>query len=110
MHRELFSGAFTPAKGNVLLVGNAAGLVKPVTGEGIGMAIKSGLLAADAIIKAADTGKEAKFFYLESLRDIIATLEKMYPPPGKLREEASKGGEYLLEAYRKVYAKSFGIL
>ncbi len=51
-HNELLSGAFCPAKGNVLLVGDAGGLTLPISGEGIGSAMKTGLLAADCIIKA----------------------------------------------------------
>jgi len=46
----------TPGKGNVLLVGDAAGLVDPITGEGIGHAIHSGALAARAAKTALDQG------------------------------------------------------
>lgn len=41
-----------PGDGRVLLVGDAAGLVDALTGEGIGWAIRSGQLAAQACIKA----------------------------------------------------------
>jgi geranylgeranyl reductase family protein len=37
-------------KGNILLVGDAAGLVNPLTGEGVRYAIRSGQLAASAIV------------------------------------------------------------
>ena len=40
----------TPAAGNVLLVGDAAGLVNPLQGEGIAQAMTSGRSAAEAII------------------------------------------------------------
>lgn len=39
-----------PARGRVLLVGDAAGLVNPLQGEGIGPAIDSGRLAAQALL------------------------------------------------------------
>jgi menaquinone-9 beta-reductase len=48
-----------PAAGNVLLVGDAAGLVNPLQGEGIAQALESGRAAAQAILdrpgEAADS-------------------------------------------------------
>lgn len=41
-----------PGRGAVLLAGDAAGLVDPVTGEGIGWAILSGRFAAEAAVAA----------------------------------------------------------
>jgi flavin-dependent dehydrogenase len=41
-----------PAEGRVLLVGDAAGLVNPLQGEGIAQALGSGRMAADAIVQA----------------------------------------------------------
>jgi len=40
----------TPASGGVLLVGDAAGLVNPLQGEGIAHAMTSGRLAAEAVL------------------------------------------------------------
>ena len=40
----------TPAKGRVLLVGDAAGLVNPMQGEGISQAMTSGRAAAESIL------------------------------------------------------------
>lgn len=42
----------TPGRGRVLLAGDAAGLVDPITGEGIAWAMKSGQFAASAVITA----------------------------------------------------------
>ena len=42
-----------PGKGPILLTGDAAGLVEPITGEGIAFAMQSGQFAADAILQAA---------------------------------------------------------
>ena len=39
-----------PARGNVLLVGDAAGLINPLQGEGIAAAMISGRLAAEAVL------------------------------------------------------------
>lgn len=44
-----------PARGRVLLAGDAAGLVNPLQGEGIAQAMDSGRAAADAILYGVDT-------------------------------------------------------
>ena len=48
-----------PGRANVLLAGDAAGLVEPVTGEGIAFAMQSGRLAAEAIIAASNLSAPA---------------------------------------------------
>ncbi|WP_425097628.1 geranylgeranyl reductase family protein [Tropicibacter sp. S64] len=67
-------GAFrkTPGKGRVLLAGDAAGLVDPITGEGIGHALHSGELAALAAVRALDakTPERALADYCRSLAPI----------------------------------------
>lgn len=45
-----------PINKNIILVGDAAGLVDPVTGEGIYYAIESGILAADSIVSFYNKG------------------------------------------------------
>jgi menaquinone-9 beta-reductase len=55
-----------PALGNVLLVGDAAGLVNPLQGEGIGPAMVSARLAAQAVL--ADPA-QAGGRYSEAVRD-----------------------------------------
>jgi len=45
-----------PGRGNILLVGDAAGFVEPLTGEGISFAMQSGSCAAHAILDATDSG------------------------------------------------------
>jgi len=49
-----------PAAGNVLLAGDAAGLINPLQGEGIGPAMISGRLAAEAIL--ADPARAAPVY------------------------------------------------
>ncbi|MGY6410230.1 MAG: geranylgeranyl reductase family protein [Alkalilacustris sp.] len=46
-----------PGRGAVLLAGDAAGLVDPMTGEGIGHAIASGRMAAEAAMAALAEGR-----------------------------------------------------
>jgi geranylgeranyl reductase family protein len=48
-----------PGQNNVVLAGDAAGLVEPVTGEGIAFAMQSGSCAAKAILAAATLGRPA---------------------------------------------------
>jgi flavin-dependent dehydrogenase len=48
-----------PAAGNVLLVGDAAGLVNPLQGEGISQALASGQAAALAILRDPTTAAES---------------------------------------------------
>jgi flavin-dependent dehydrogenase len=43
-----------PAAGNVLLAGDAAGLINPLQGEGIGPAMVSARLAAEAVLAGPD--------------------------------------------------------
>jgi len=49
-----------PGKANALLVGDAAGLADPITGEGLGSAFQSAGLAADAIGAAIAEGNPAR--------------------------------------------------
>ena len=110
MGRPPFSGPFPLAKGNALLVGNAAGLVKPISGEGIGTAIKSGLMAAESIVEASKSSRQAEEFYVPVAQEMVDTLSGMYPPHGKVREAASKGMDSFLEAFREIFAESIHIL
>ena len=59
---------------NILLVGDAACLVDPITGEGIYYAMQSGELAAQAIIHSMDHDGTPAFFYGQSLKSIKKDL------------------------------------
>lgn len=59
----------TPGAKEALLVGDAAGLVEPITGEGIAFAMESGYLAAKAIIKSKNENNGI---------DVLATYKKLY--------------------------------
>ncbi|MDU8909943.1 geranylgeranyl reductase family protein [Aestuariicoccus sp. MJ-SS9] len=67
-----------PGKGSVLLAGDAAGLVDPITGEGIAYALRSGQLAARAAIRALDEGHpdRALTHYVNSLRPIHGAIRQ----------------------------------
>ncbi|MBN2629042.1 MAG: geranylgeranyl reductase family protein [Rhodobacteraceae bacterium] len=75
---HLPSGALRPrpGRGAVLLAGDAAGLVDPITGEGIGWAILSGRLAAEAAARALAAGDPGSAFalYHQAMQPIRAEL------------------------------------
>ena len=51
----------TPARGRTLLVGDAAGLVNPLQGEGISQALGSARAAAEAVIGAGPSGAAGEY-------------------------------------------------
>ncbi|WP_242490093.1 NAD(P)/FAD-dependent oxidoreductase [Noviherbaspirillum cavernae] len=66
-----------PGEGSVLLAGDAAGLVEPITGEGIAFAILSGYHAAHAVIeaRAAHGARSALSFYRERYGSIAGLFD-----------------------------------
>lgn len=66
----------TPGRGPVLLAGDAAGLVDPITGEGIALAMQSGQLAAQAALDALAAGAPDTALprYRTALKDIHRNL------------------------------------
>ncbi len=66
----------SPGKDHILLAGDAAGLVDPITGEGIAFAMKSGQLAAQAAIEALgqQAPQQAFRIYKRSLRPMHRNL------------------------------------
>ncbi|MBO9400458.1 geranylgeranyl reductase family protein [Shimia sp. R9_3] len=65
-----------PGRASVLLAGDAAGLVDPITGEGIAFAMKSGQLAAQAACDAlaAQAPETALARYQKALKDMHRNL------------------------------------
>ncbi|MDX6301248.1 MAG: hypothetical protein QOF53_2462 [Nocardioidaceae bacterium] len=72
-HLPLSRWRFTQADGPVLLTGDAAGLVNPMTGEGIYYAVASGILAGRAAAAAVRSGRPhaAGAAYRGALRALI---------------------------------------
>lgn len=101
--REVFSGSFKPAKGNLLLAGDSSGIRMPVTADGIGTGVHCGVMAADAINKAIHGQGKAEELYVQETKGLLSRLEKLIPPRGYISEQAKKGPDYLLDAYQKVY-------
>ncbi|MGD8611953.1 MAG: hypothetical protein PVI93_13100, partial [Desulfobacterales bacterium] len=109
LHDDLISGTFSPAAGNVLLIGDAAGLLLPITFEGIGTALKSGLLAADAIAEGEKHGKAAAE-YLRELKSILAVLKRLNELNAGLSRQIKMGASDLSKAIRDAYAETLKLI
>lgn len=103
LYRELTSYTFRPAQGNALLVGDAAGLPMPVSGEGIGTAMKSALQAAISIRRAVETGESADAAYLKELTGILSMFREIYPWFRRIINEAKRGGCSMPQVLRDGY-------
>ncbi|MDP2659719.1 MAG: NAD(P)/FAD-dependent oxidoreductase [Dehalococcoidia bacterium] len=97
LYSQLFDASFRPARGNVLLTGDAAGLVMPVTGEGIGTSMLSGLAAAMAVRSADKKNLKAEEPYLRGIRGLIESLKGPYEMVKEIRSQASQAPASLLE-------------
>jgi geranylgeranyl reductase family protein len=73
-HLPLSSWTWRHGGGRVLLVGDAAGLINPMTGEGIYYAVQTGVLAGRAAVAsiAGDTAGVAGDAYQRSARGLLA--------------------------------------
>jgi len=110
LHQGLISGSFCPARGNALLIGDAAGLLFPISFEGIGVALKSGMLAAASIFVSSSSQVEPAATYLKSLGPIIEQLKALYLLGKRLEKEHEKGGEALLNALKEGYTAALKIV
>ena len=109
LHGPLLSGSFSPARGNVLLVGDAAGLIFPITFEGIGSALKSGLLAAEAVRQSAAAGREAAGYYLSLLQPVLQVIEALLSCQESLFRTTSASPpepQFLAHSIKLAYEKS----
>jgi menaquinone-9 beta-reductase len=106
LHEPLTLRKFVAAQGNVLLVGDAAGLILPITFEGIGSALKSGILAAESIVRSVKTGKHAATVYLETIESIVHVIRRLCTVQDELRKGCCSGSvaKALLASYRETLA------
>jgi geranylgeranyl reductase family protein len=105
----LVSGAFRPAAANVLLAGDAGGFVLPITGEGIGTGLQSGLLAAEAVTDAMASGCRADETYLEKIAPLVAAFGEFSHWARRLADAAGNGGESLRDTLAEAHRASLGI-
>lgn len=100
------------ARGRVLLVGDAAGLVDPVTAEGLSSALVSGRLAAETILACRDDPASLAAEYTQRVRlaildelDAAAELARyLYGPQANLRAIAFRlFGQKLTDAMVEIF-------
>lgn len=87
---------------NLLLVGDSAGLVDPITGEGIYFAMLSGIKASKVIINAIKTNDEKE---LDKYKDEISEITKNIRRGAKLKKLVYKFRKPIFYAMRN---KKFG--
>jgi flavin-dependent dehydrogenase len=109
LHEALITGAFSPAQGNILLIGDAAGLLFPITFEGIGTALKSGILAGDSVARSVKEGRAAAGIYLRELKSILKTIRRLHAWNKHLEQEATKGGVELSKALKAAYREALKV-
>jgi hypothetical protein len=69
----------TPSRGRVLLVGDAAGLVNPLQGEGISQALTSGRAAAQAVLDGpADAAVRYRDFLVATYRPYLSATTPVH--------------------------------
>lgn len=97
------TGRFSAASGNALLVGDAAGLIIPLTGEGIGTAIVSGVIAARCIAKALEAAVKAESSYERGIQPLMATLRQIYPLREQISQSMHDGPESLARSLAEAW-------
>ena len=75
----------------------------PISCEGIGTSMKSGLLAASSIKEAIESDQPADVTYLSGIKGIISIFEEIYPWFRRIIEETRKGGQSLPKILRDSY-------
>jgi len=109
LHDPLISGTFEPAMGNILLVGDAAGLIFPITFEGIGSALKSGLGAAESIRDSLDTKTPAAPLYLQKITPIVKTIKRLHKVQKRLKSRTAEGSDHFAAALLKAYRETLTV-
>ncbi|MFC2000800.1 NAD(P)/FAD-dependent oxidoreductase, partial [Chloroflexota bacterium] len=96
LHLNLIDGTLRPAKGNILLVGDAAGLMDTREGGNIGLAVRTGELAVDCIVKSEQAGDKAESHYLEAMKSVLSIVDKMHCSYIKTKAQLDQGNDALI--------------
>jgi flavin-dependent dehydrogenase len=108
LHSELVSGTFVPGAGNCVLAGDAAGLILPITFEGISTAVWSGRLAGEAIKGAMGGNGTAAERYLKLLKPIVDLIGRYRGREEVLAARAAHSPAVLAEALAEAYQAGNG--
>lgn len=106
LHRELASGRFRPARDRALLAGDAAGLILPITFEGIGTAVLSGRNACEAIVGAMAGGRSAAELYVKALEPVLRAIARLAELEEELGGRAAQGPAALADALSDAYQET----
>jgi menaquinone-9 beta-reductase len=106
LHAELVSGLFRPARGHALLAGDAAGLILPITFEGIGTAVLSGRHASEAIVGAMAGGRSAPELYVNALDPILRAIARLAALEEELGRCGDRGPAALADAIADAYQET----
>jgi flavin-dependent dehydrogenase len=96
LHLSLIDGSLRPAKGNILLVGDAAGLMDQREGGSIGLAVWTGELAADCIVKREQQGNKVESHYLQAMKPVLSVVEKMHSSYIERQAQLGEGNDDLV--------------
>lgn len=87
-------GYFIPGQGNAILVGDAAGLCNPLSGEGIRPGVECAEAASDAIINSGEIPPAERYANdIKSLADMIENLNRFVRQLDNAGREAFVGEE-----------------
>lgn len=106
IHEPLINGTFWPAKGNVLLTGDAAGFQLP-NSMGIGTALLSGFMAGESIVESIKKGKPAENLYLQRVKPIVEVIKNQLAGALSSRySEMSGNGEEAASKIRSFFIET----
>ena len=103
---DVFSGAFVPAQGNVLLAGDTTSLKIYSSGEGTGTALESGVLAAGSVVKALHSDGHASDLYMKELKPMVERMRAHYLKMKSFKEEDVKDPEFAIKALGELFTES----
>jgi flavin-dependent dehydrogenase len=97
------------ARGNILMVGDAAMLQYPVSGEGICTALKSGLIAARSITEAIGSKGNVAEIYSRNIEPVLNALRGLLSYEKILGEANKQGAAAVAQAFADGLRATFAL-